>query len=195
MELDKYYLTNDGLVAIVSLAEDAENPIIGYGGIGSCCRDFAHLANIDLDFSEAKKKHGDRCIGIGYTSPANGCYTFFRDDKDPRLFFVYDESVLDDLTQDDRDVFIRGTIKDFENWIMGYAYDVRTFYVDRELSESECLLWIGLSENYDLAPVCGIDLEVRMLKELQASGTIEEIEAVLTLIRAKAKRFGLKIEE
>lgn len=189
MELDKYYLTSSGMIAIVSQAEDAECPILGYGSIGSC-GDFSHLADMDIDYKEAKQKYGDRCVGVGYTSPANGCYSFFRDDDDPSLFFVYDESVLD-LKQDKRDEFISGTIKDFENWIMGYVYDVRTFYI-KDLPESDSLLWIGLSSDYDTKPVCEIDKEIRMLEEC---GTIEEIEAVLTLIRAKAKRFGLKIEE
>lgn len=193
MELDKYYLTSDGMIAIVSQAEYAE-PILGYGSIGSC-GDFSHLADMDIDFKEAKKKYGDRCVGVGYTIPANGCYSFFRDDDNPSLFFVYDESVLYDLKQDKRDEFISGTIKDFESWVMGYTYDVRTFYIDKDLTESESLLWIGLSSDYDTKPVCEIDKEVRLIEELQACGTSEEIEAVLTLIRAKAKRLGINIKE
>lgn len=194
MELDKYYLTSGGMIAIVSQAEDAECPILGYGSIGSC-GDFSHLADMDIDFKEAKKKYGDRCVGVGYRSPASGCYSFFRDDDNPSLFFVYDESALYELKKDKLEEFIDGTIKDFESWAMGYVYDVRTFYVDKDLPESESLLWIGLSSDYDTKPVCEIDKEVRMLEELQECGTSEEIEAVLTLIRAKAKRFGLKIEE
>lgn len=193
MELDKYYLTSGGMIAIVSQAEDAECPILGYGSIGSC-GDFSHLADMDIDYKESKQKYGDRCVGVGYTSPANGCYSFFRDDDDPSLFFVYDESVLYDLKQDERDEFIDGTIKDFENWVMGYVYDVRTFYIDKDLPESDSLLWIGLSE-YDTKPVCEIDKEVRLIEELQACGTSEEIEAVLTLIRSKAKRLGINIKE
>lgn len=189
MELGKYYLTSDGMIAIVSQAEDAECPILGYGSIGSC-GDFSHLADMDIDFKEAKKKYGDRCVGVG-----RGCYSFFRDDNNPSLFFVYDESVLYDLKQDQRDEFISGTIKDFESWVMGYTYDVRTFYIDKDLSESESLLWIGLSSDYDTKPACEIDKEVRLIEELQACGTSEEIEAVLTLIRAKAKRLGINIKE
>lgn len=67
---------------------------------------------------------------------------------------------------------------------MGYFYDVRTIYINKDLPESDSLLWIGLSSDYDTKPVCEIDKEIRMLEEC---GTSEEIEAVLTLIRAKAK--------
>lgn len=78
---------------------------------------------------------------------------------------------------------------------MGYTYDVRTFHIDKDLTESESLLWIGLSSDYDTKPVCEIDKEARLIEELQACGTSEEIEAVLTLIRAKAKRLGINIKE
>lgn len=194
ISLNKYYLLRDEKIAIVEEAVDIECPIYGYGAVGCETSDFSHIANLEMDFTEAKEKFGGRCVGVGYQKFSSSQYNFYIDNEEPQLFFVYAESVYNGIKESHWDSFVRGTIKDFEAWILGDVYDVRFFELDSNLSEEDCYLWMGTSNDYDLKNViCEVDKEVGILQELQGvRNSAFERELVIKLIKEKGKRESAK---
>lgn len=182
VEVGKYYITRDKKIVKVEYDEFCENPITWIGSLGVDDEDLEHLATCYLSFEESKERYKERCIPLGYSSYTSSSYTFFVDNENPRLWINFDE-----LPNENQEQYIQSILDEFEYWLRGEVYNIREY--DNDLYVEESMLYIGISNNFNLDVVCEIDKEVNLILD-----NFENKAILLELIDQKYKKAIKELE-